>query len=81
MQKEKPIRLKGRAYKKLQQSVVLRDNFSCQVCKRYTLAPPHHIVFKSRGGHDSMENLITLCGPMENDCHRKVHDHKIKLDL
>ena len=31
---------------------------------------PHHIVFKSQGGKDEVENLISLCFY----CHRQMHD-------
>ena len=71
------IRLSKHKYKQLQLAVLERDNFACQHCHRYTEAPPHHIIYRSQGGDDSMENLITLC----MYCHRKVHDHKIKLEL
>ena len=40
------------------------------------LDPPHHIIFKSQGGDDSVENLILLC----NICHRFMHqglNHKV----
>lgn len=33
------------------------------------LDPPHHIILKSQGGDDSVENLILLC----NVCHRFMH--------
>jgi len=41
----------------------------CQIGKgcEFFLDPPHHIVFKSQGGGDEHNNLITLC--------RKHHDH------
>ena len=71
--KNKPIRLKGEKYKELQYAVLKRDDFICQECGCCTFAPPHHIKFRSAGGDDSMENMITLCGPLENDCHRKAH--------
>lgn len=36
--------------------------------------PPHHIVYKSRGGKDNIENLMGLC----NYHHVKAHDEKLK---
>jgi len=69
------IRLKGAAYKKLQLEVMERDNWTCQECGRWTQSPPHHRVYLSQGGSDIESNLITLC----RDCHRLVHDAKIKL--
>lgn len=39
-----------------------RDGFTCQCCKkRSDRLKLHHIVFKSHGGTDSVNNLITLC--------------------
>jgi len=63
-------RLKGEAYKKLQVEVLERDGFTCQECGRWTENPPHHIKFRSQGGDDTVENLITLC----NGCHYKKHN-------
>lgn len=71
--KNKPIRLSKYKLKKLQQKVLIRDNFTCQKCGVFTQAPPHHKKKLSQGGSDTMENLETLCGPLENDCHGKEH--------
>ena len=39
-----------------------RDGFTCQCCKkRSDRLKLHHIVFKSHGGTDSANNLITVC--------------------
>ena len=81
IQKNKPIRLNRTAYRKLQEKVLERDDYTCQLglCRErgYTLPidPPHHIVYKSRGGSDTMDNLITLC----HYCHSQVHSKNIKL--
>lgn len=50
--------------------VLHRDNYTCQRCK-VTKVPlqVHHVVFRSNGGSDRPENLITLC----TNCHTKVH--------
>ena len=77
--KKKPVRLEGQAYKNLQFDVMLRDNWTCQICKEHTEYPPHHIIYRSQGGSDTMENMVCLCGPLENNCHRLVHDGKLKL--
>ena len=74
MQKEKPIRLSRYMLKKLQKEVLIRDNFRCQACNRYTQAPPHHIIFLSQGGSDTAENLETLC----LECHALKHGITIK---
>lgn len=74
--KEKPIRLKGSKYQSLQIYVLLRDNYTCQSCGVFTQNDPHHIIFRSQGGSDTEENLITLCVR----CHAKAHGVKLVSD-
>ena len=39
-----------------------RDGYTCQCCKKQNnRLKLHHIVFKSKGGTDSVNNLITVC--------------------
>ena len=46
--------------------VFARDNYTCQVCgKRGKILQTHHIRYKSNGGSDRADNLITVC----TDCH------------
>jgi len=78
--KKKRVRLKGKALKILIGGVLARDNFTCQYgkfCKKgsYTPIDAHHIVYKSRLGPDSKENLITLC----RKCHDQVHKLNISI--
>ncbi len=65
----------------VKQFVLFRDGHTCQKClqskpvstKQVSKNPKlhvHHIVFKSHGGTDSPDNLITLC----DTCHDKLHD-------
>lgn len=52
--------------------VLNRDNYTCQKCKgksKNDRLEVHHIQFRSNGGSDEQENLITLC----EDCHHKLH--------
>lgn len=58
--------------------VLDRDFHTCRHCKgksRNSRLEVHHIVFRSNGGSDEAENLITLC----KTCHDKVHAGDIKL--
>lgn len=58
--------------------VLDRDSYTCQNCKGKTKdsrLEVHHIVFRSNGGSDEAENLMTLC----KTCHDKVHSGAIKL--
>ena len=59
-------------------SVILhRDNYTCQCCgKKNCRLEVHHIKFKSNGGTDDEENLITLC----EDCHKGVHAGTVVLN-
>ncbi len=69
-----PIRLSRYKLKKLQLEVLMRDNWTCQDCGRYTEAPPHHKIFLSQGGSDTKENMETLCVR----CHALKHGVTIK---
>lgn len=58
--------------------VLSRDKHICQNCKgrsKEKRLEVHHIVYRSKGGSDKAENLMTLC----KVCHDKVHDNTIKL--
>ena len=76
--KIRPTRLKGKKLHDLYESVIQRDNVTCQKCEErdpLKLDPPHHIIYKSRGGSDTHANLILLC----RDCHKWVHDNNIEI--
>jgi 5-methylcytosine-specific restriction endonuclease McrA len=56
--------------------ILNRDDHTCQHCKsKNKKLHVHHIIFKSNGGTDSPENLITLC----EDCHKDLHENKFVL--
>lgn len=53
--------------------VFARDNYTCQVCKkRNKILNTHHIIYKTEGGTDRADNLITVC----TDCHTS-ENHKV----
>ena len=55
-----------------------RDNYTCQCCgKKHVRLEVHHIIFRSLGGSDELDNLLTLC----EKCHKAIHDGKIVLNL
>ena len=59
------------------EAVLHRDGYTCQCCgKKNRRLEVHHIIFRSNGGTDDENNLITLC----EGCHKKVHDSVITLD-
>lgn len=52
-----------------------RDNYTCQCCKsKKGTMHAHHIVYRSQGGADTLDNLVTLC----EFCHKKLHDGELK---
>ena len=52
-----------------------RDNYTCQHCKaKKGTLHAHHIVYRSQGGSDDLDNLITLC----EGCHKDLHAGKLK---
>lgn len=60
--------------------VLNRDGYKCHICKtkkQGVRLDVHHIIFKSKGGSDEQENLITLC----HNCHTKLHNGDVKLTL
>lgn len=64
----------------MKEFVLQRDGYKCQHCKGKSKDPKlhvHHIVFRSQGGSDNENNLITLC----ETCHKKLHNGEIELKL
>lgn len=60
--------------------VLNRDNYTCQNCKgkhKDSKLEVHHIIYRSNGGSDEEENLITLC----HTCHSGIHHGVVKLGL
>jgi len=64
----------------LRLACLMRDNFTCQKCgKKDTRLEAHHIVWTSKGGKDSIYNLITLCEGCHDKVHKTVESGKVKL--
>ena len=64
-------------YSSRRRAILHRDNYTCQCCgKKNCRLEVHHIRFKSNGGTDDEENLITLC----TDCHKGIHAGTVTLD-
>ncbi len=58
------------------QAVDRRDEGQCRICRCQTLEfhlprqpHHHHIIYRSQGGQDTVENVILLCA----SCHDQVH--------
>ena len=54
---------RGETWFAIRKAVLLRDNYTCRVCGRVIVSMPQvdHIVPRSAGGSDDMDNLQTLC--------------------
>ena len=64
-------------YSSRRESILHRDNYTCQCCgKKNCRLEVHHIKFRRDGGTDDEENLITLC----EDCHKGVHAGTVELN-
>jgi len=75
--KGKQYQVSNRLSENLRLACLMRDNFVCYTCKSKGELHAHHIVWRSKGGSDTITNLITLC----KKCHNKVHSNKLTLDL
>ena len=67
---KKTVRLKGRLLAELNEKIHERDN-GCVLCSAWVnpLEKIHHVVFRSHGGSDSVQNCVVLC----LSCHRIAH--------
>ena len=54
--------------------VFARDNYTCQVCgkSKDKILQTHHIIYRSNGGTNRVDNLITVC----TDCHTSANHKK-----
>ena len=54
--------------------VFARDNYTCQSCgkSKDKILQTHHIIYRSNGGTDRVDNLITVC----TDCHTSKNHQK-----
>jgi len=58
-----------------------QDVWSCERCSKILRINNgleiHHILFRSKGGTDDIENLACLC----HECHTKIHDSGEKFTI
>ena len=54
--------------------IFARDNYTCQCCgkSKDKILQTHHIIYRSNGGTDRVDNLITVC----TDCHTSKNHQK-----
>jgi 5-methylcytosine-specific restriction endonuclease McrA len=63
------LRLDPASYETLRQQILRRDGWRCHACGTMLNLEVHHKQFRSHSGHDSEENLITMC----TACHAAAH--------
>lgn len=61
----------------LQLDCLIRDEWKCRFCHDTHALHAHHITFRSQGGEDKLNNLITLC----YQCHRAVHNKNLSISF
>lgn len=61
-----------------------RDGYRCRACNdrvvpnsphEFNRAHPHHLRFRSKGGKDSLANIMTACAL----CHRFIHAYRMSV--
>ncbi|MCA1670460.1 MAG: HNH endonuclease [Thermomicrobia bacterium] len=66
----------SRPWQLLSSTCKQRDGYRCVRCgEGDAILHAHHVIHRSDGGSDDLDNLITLCVP----CHRKEHGRYIPL--
>jgi 5-methylcytosine-specific restriction endonuclease McrA len=59
----------GTISEELRLQVLHRDAWRCQICGSLGQPEVHHLLFRSRGGQNTEQNLVTLC----HGCHTALH--------
>jgi len=80
MFKRRPVRLYGAALKRVCAEVYERDHGQCVNCGHAVPegTKPHHVVFKSRGGGDTADNMVMLCVVCHWQVHHGKHGHYVQ---
>jgi 5-methylcytosine-specific restriction endonuclease McrA len=63
--------------KTLAMLVFQRDDWHCRCCHTMNGLDPHHVVYKSFGGSDTLDNLLTLC----RKCHDDIHGGRVTIEV
>lgn len=73
-----PVRLTGKKMEELRRKCFERDGQRCRECGHmvgWLDMEMAHIIARSKGGSDTLDNVRTLCGR----CHRIEHSHGLGL--
>lgn len=63
--------------KALTTKVYQRDGWKCRHCGDRNALHPHHVVYKSHQGPDTLENLLSLCA----QCHNAHHAGRLAIHI
>jgi len=63
--------------RKISLAVYRRDDWHCRHCNCNSGLTPHHVIYQSAGGPDSLNNLLTLC----IKCHNDVHEGRLRIEV
>jgi hypothetical protein len=71
-------RARSAAYRRVCAIVDERDGNTCRCCGVWVgdARHHHHIIYRSRRGTDSTDNVIVLCAR----CHEGVHRHQLEIE-
>lgn len=59
------------------QAVYQRDGWHCRHCNNSNGLDPHHVIFASQGGPETLDNLIALC----RRCHDDIHAGRLRVEV
>lgn len=58
-------------------AVLNRDDYKCHICGAKDIRLEiHHIQYRSKGGSNRIDNLVTLC----SNCHSKIHSGELEFN-
>lgn len=61
----------------LRQAVFFRDDWMCRACGNRRTLDPHHVIYRSHGGKDELNNLLILC----RRCHDDEHEKRLRIEI
>lgn len=62
---------------RVREEVLERDKGICRMCGMHAENPAlHHVRYKSEGGTNTADNLITVHWMYEPRCHERIHSNK-----
>lgn len=66
---------RARAKAEASRKALQRDEYTCQFCGTRRNLEVHHLLYRSHGGKDDLDNLLTLC----HRCHAAVHERTMRV--